>query len=162
MERRFYEQRSQAVIGLDTCFLIDLYWEDSPRHKNAQELFSKFASDESTEIAIYSNCFNEFLHVITDSRRFENPFSITEAISVIDFWCNIERVKVLHPDDNSFKRTLAWISMYELGRNRINDTQMAACYVSNGIFSLVTANPKDFEIFDMFEITDYRQNQAKF
>lgn len=145
------------MIGIDTCFLIDLYWEDSPRNKNARALFDQLSKDESLEIGIYYNCFNEFLHVITDSRRFENPFSIKEAVSVIDFWCDIERVKVVYPDDSSFKRTLAWMNTYNLGRNRINDTQMAACYASNGIFSIITANPKDFEVFQMFELKDYRQ-----
>lgn len=143
------------MIGLDTCFLIDLYWKDSPRNKNARELYSQIARDESIKIAVYFNCFNEFLHVITDARRFENPFSIKEAISVIDFWCDLDRVTVLYPDETTFKRTLAWMNMHNLGRNRINDTQMASCYLTNSVSSIITANPGDFEIFDCFEIKDY-------
>ena len=144
------------MIGIDSCFLIDLYWQDSPRNKNARDLYSKIANDEAVQIAIYFNCFNEFLHVITDSKRFENPFTIAEAIKVIDFWCDLERVTVLYPDDPSFKRTLAWMNMHKLGRNRINDTQMASCYLSNNITSIITANPKDFEIFQSFELQDYK------
>ena len=147
------------MIGLDTCFLIDLYWQDSPRNKNARTLFSKIVKDDSVQLAIYFNCFNEFLHVITDPKRFENAFSIAEAIDVIDFWCDLDRVKVLYPDDTSFKRTLAWMNMYKLGRNRVNDTQMAACYLSNNITSIITANPKDFEIFQSFELQDYRKEK---
>ncbi len=143
------------MIGIDTCFLIDLYWQDSPRNKNARALYSKIANDETTQLAVYFNCFNEFLHVITDSKRFSNPFSIKEAIDVIDFWCDIDRVKVLYPDDTVFKRTITWMNMYNLGRNRINDTQMASCYLSNNITSIITANPKDFEIFQSFELEDY-------
>ena len=144
------------MIGIDTCFLIDLYWQDSPRNKNARELFSKIANNESVKLAVYYNCFNEFLHVITDSKRFENPLSVSEAISVIDYWCDIDRVPVLYPDDTSFKRTLAWMNRYQLGRNRVNDTQMASCYLTSGVSSIITANPKDFEIFESFEINDYR------
>ena len=144
------------MIGIDTCFLIDLYWEDSPRNKNARSLFSKVANNESVKVAVYYNCFNEFLHVITDSKRFENPLSVSEAISVIDYWCDIDRVTVLYPDDTSFKRTLAWMNRYQLGRNRVNDTQMASCYLTSGVSSIITANPKDFEIFESFEINDYR------
>ncbi len=143
------------MIGIDTCFLIDLYWQDSPRNKNARALYSKIANDETTQLAVYFNCFNEFLHVITDPKRFSNPFSIKEAINVIDFWCDIDRVKVLYPDDTVFKRTITWMNMYNLGRNRINDTQMASCYLSNNITSIITANPKDFEIFQSFELEDY-------
>ena len=144
------------MIGIDTCFLIDLYWENSPRNKNARELLSKIANNESVKLAVYYNCFNEFLHVITDSKRFENPLSVSEAISVIDYWCDIDRVTVLYPDDTSFKRTLAWMNRYQLGRNRVNDTQMASCYLTSGVSSIITANPKDFEIFESFEINDYR------
>ena len=144
------------MIGIDTCFLIDLYWEDSPRNKNARALFSKIANNESVKVAVYYNCFNEFLHVITDSKRFENPLSVSEAISVIDYWCDIDRVTVLYPNDTSFKRTLAWMNRYQLGRNRVNDTQMASCYLTSGVSTIITANPKDFEIFESFEINDYR------
>ena len=144
------------MIGLDTCFLIDLYWQDSPRNKNAHALFSRLINDESIQIAIYFNCFNEFLHVITDSKRFSNAFTIQEAIAVIDFWCDLDRVKVLYPNDTSFKRTLAWMNMYKLGRNRVNGTQLASCYLSNNITSIITANPKAFEIFRSFELRDYR------
>ena len=144
------------MIGIDSCFLIDLYWQDSPRNKSARSLYQQLANDNSTKLAIYHNCFNEFLHVITDSKRFENPFSIKEAIDVIDFWCDIDGVTVLYPDDTVFKRTLAWMNMFNLGRNRINDTQMASCYLSNNITSIITANPKDFEVFQCFELKDYK------
>ena len=147
------------MIGLDTCFLIDLYWQDSPRNKSARALFSKIGKDDSVQLAIYFNCFNEFLNVITDTKRFENAFTIKEAIDVIDFWCDLDRVKVLYPSDTSFKRTLAWMNMYKLVRNRVNDTQMAACYLSNNITSIITANPKDFEIFQSFELQDYRKEK---
>ena len=147
------------MIGLDTCFLIDLYWQDSPRNKSARALFLKIVKDETVQLAVFFNCFNEFLHVITDSNRFENAFSIAEAIDVIDFWFNLDRVKILYPSDTSFKRTLAWMNMYKLDHNRINDTQMASCYLSNNITSIITANPKDFEIFQSFELEDYRKEK---
>ncbi len=144
------------MIGIDTCFLIDLYWQDSPRNKNARALYLQLAKDDSCKLAIYYNCFNEFLHVITDSRRFANPFSIKEALDVIDFWCDLENVTVLYPNDSSFKRTLAWMSLHNLGRNRINDTQLAASYVTQGISKIITANPKDFELFECFEVVEYK------
>ena len=52
------------MIGIDSCFLIDLYWQDSPRNKNARALYSEIANDENIQIGIFHNCFNEFLHVI--------------------------------------------------------------------------------------------------
>ncbi len=46
--------------------------------------------------------------------------------------------------------------MFNLGHNRINDTQMAACYLAQGVSKIVTANPKDFEIFECFEVENYK------
>ena len=48
------------------------------------------------------------------------------------------------------------MSLHNLGRNRINDTQMAASYVTQGISKIITANPKDFELFECFEVEDYK------
>ena len=44
--------------------------------------------------------------------------------------------------------------MHRLGRNRINGTHMAASYVSSGVFSIITANPSDFTVFDVFDLAD--------
>lgn len=142
------------MIGLDSCFLIDLYWEDSPRHAAVLKKFNEIASG-GQDVCVYYNCFNEFIHVITDKRRFENAFSMEEALSVVDEWRDLENVKILFPEEQSFVRTVAWLSVYKLGRNRLNDTNMAACYVNNGVSSVITANPKDFEIFSELKIIGY-------
>lgn len=143
------------MIGIDTTFLIDLYWTDSPRHKNAVALFEKIsASDE--KFLLYYNCFNEFIHVITDAKRFENAFSMKDALEIVDLWSNLEEVTIVYPDDMSFGRAKTWISIYNLGRNRLNDTNMAACYAQNGASKIITANPKDFEIFEVFDVVDYK------
>lgn len=147
------------MIGLDTTFLIDLYWTDSPRHNGAVELFNKLADENGSyknqEILVYYNCFNEFIHVITDSRRFENAFSMKEALEIADQWRNLERVRIVFPDENSYVRALTWLSIYDLGRNRLNDTNMAACYAAKGASKIVTANPKDFDVLEVLECIDY-------
>ena len=147
------------MISIDTTFLIDLYWQDSPRHKSAMELFNKLADEsgdyKNEEIIVYYNCFNEFIHVITDSQHFENAMSMKEALSVAEQWRDIENVRIVYPDDSSYARALTWLSIYQLGRNRLNDTNMAACYASSGASKIITANPKDFEIFEVLETLGY-------
>lgn len=142
------------MVGLDSCFLIDLYWEDSPRHAAVLKKFNEIAAS-GQDVCIYYNCFNEFIHVITDKKRFENAFSMEEALSVVDEWRDLENVKILFPDEQSFGRTVAWLSVYKLGRNRLNDTNMAASYVHSGVSSVITANPKDFEVFSELKIIGY-------
>lgn len=142
------------MVGLDSCFLIDLYWEDSPRHAAVLKKFNEIAAS-GQDVCVYYNCFNEFIHVITDKKRFENAFSMEEALSVVDEWRDLENVKILFPDEQSFGRTVAWLSVYKLSCNRLNDTNMAASYVHSGVSSVITANPKDFEIFSELKIIGY-------
>ena len=44
------------MTGIDSCFLIDLYWKDSPRHAGALALYESFASGNE-QILIYHNVF---------------------------------------------------------------------------------------------------------
>lgn len=145
------------MISLDTTFLIDLYWLDSPRHQKAVDCY-KILSNLNEEIIIYYNCFNEFIHVITDTKRFSNALSMDGALEITETWCNLENITVVYPFETSFAMAKAWLSIYKLGRNRLNDTNMAACYAQSGASRIVTANPKDFEIFQVLEPVDYTQS----
>lgn len=142
------------MIGIDTCFLVDLDVETSPRHYGAVALFKKWLSTKK-DIYVFYNVFLEYQHIVTDSKRFETPLSMEQAIERTWFWIEQERIKVIYPDDSSFKRAQIWLSQHNLGRKRLIDTHMAACYASNGIDEIWTANPKDFEIFETFELKDY-------
>ena len=144
------------MIGIDTTFLIDLEISDSPRHDGALKLFEKWLKEKHVELAIFNQAFLEFQHVVTDSRRFTSPISINQAVERTWFWVDQERIKIIYPTENSIKRALLWTNMYKLGRRRIQDTHMAAAFAEAGVSELWTANPSDFEIFETFDLIDYR------
>ena len=144
------------MIGIDTTFLIDLEIADSPRHQAALKLFKKWLSEKHSVLAIYNQSFLEFQHVITDSKRFNSPLTMEEAIERSWFWIDQERIKIIYPTESSFKRALLWCNMYKLGRKRIQDTHMAAAFAEAGVSELWTANPSDFEIFETFDLVDYK------
>ena len=143
------------MTAIDTTFLIDLYWLKSPRHNGAVNLFKKIFIEEKEEVVIFSYVFNEFIHKITDSKIFDNCISVKEAVLITDTWRSMENVKIVYVTEESFVRFLAWLNMYSLGRNRLNDTGMAACYASCGASRLITANASDFETFRCFELVKY-------
>lgn len=142
------------MLGLDSTFIIDLYWKDSPRHKSAEQWLKKI-TENGEKVAVYYNCFNEFINVITDSRRFENAFSMEEALEVVEEWRSIEEVNIVFPENQSFGRAMTWLEIYNLGRKRHNDTNMAACYELAGVTKLLTANPGDFNVIESFEVCGY-------
>jgi len=144
------------LIGIDTTFLIDLEIADSPRHQAALKLFNKWLSEKHSVLAVYNQTFLEFQHVITDSKRFNSPLSMEKAIERSWFWIDQERIKIIYPTESSLKRALLWCNMYKLGRKRIQDTHMAAAFAEAGVSELWTANPADFEIFETFDLVDYK------
>lgn len=144
------------MIGIDTTFLIDLEIADSPRHQAALKLFNKWLSEKHSVLAIYNQSFLEFQHVITDSKCFNSPLTMEEAIERSWFWIDQERIKIIYPTESSLKRALLWCNMYKLGRKRIQDTQMAAAFAEAGVSELWTANSADFEIFETFDLVDYK------
>lgn len=143
------------MTGIDTTFLIDLEILESPRHAAAVEVFNKWRNEKNSILVIYSNVFNEFLHVVTDPRRFTNPVPMETAIERCWYWIDHSRIRVVYSDDDSLKRQLLWMSMHNLGRKRINDTTMAAAYAQAGVSKIITANPDDFEILNTFELITY-------
>ena len=146
------------MIGVDTTFLIDLEIADSPRHQAALNLFNKWLSEKHSVLAIYNQTFLEFQHVITDSKRFNSPLTMEKAIERSWFWIDQERIKIIYPTESSLKRALLWCNMYKLGRNRIQDTHMAAVFAEAGVSELWTANPSDFEILETFDLVDYKNS----
>lgn len=148
------------MLGIDTCFLVDLDVTSSPRHSGAVSLFNKWKTEykksgSKNQLAIYYNVFLEYQHIVTDNKRFTSPLTMEQAIERIWFWTDLDCVNVLYPDDDSFKRAQMWLSMYKLGRKRLIDTHMAACYAENGVTTLWTNNRDDFKIFEVFELPEY-------
>ena len=143
------------MIGIDTTFLIDLEITDSPRHEGALKLFNKWQQEKHSVLAIYSQSFLEFEHVITDSKRFNSPLTTEQAIERIWFWLDQERIKIIFSTEVSLKRALLWSNMFKLGRKRIQDTHMAAAFAEAGVSELWTANHSDFEIFETFDLVEY-------
>ncbi|HMJ89218.1 MAG TPA: hypothetical protein VK530_05355 [Candidatus Acidoferrum sp.] len=44
------------------------------------------------------------------------------------------------------------MNRFQLGRKRILDTQLAAILHTAGVHRLFTSNPRDFEVFGVFEL----------
>ena len=143
------------MTGVDTTWLIDLEITDSPRHEGALQLFEKWRSQKNSMLAIYYQSFLEFQHVVTDSKRFNSPLTMEQALERCWFWIDQERIKIIYPGETSLKRSQLWMSMYKLGRKHIQDTHMVAAFLESCVTQIFTANPADFEIFEAFDLVNY-------
>ena len=139
------------MTGLDCNILVQLALRDHPA--NAATIAAVQAEvKRGNRLVFPSLVIDEFLHVITDARRFNPPLTMTEALDWVESFLANSAVGLLEPTPESLRQTLQWIRKFNLGRKRILDTHLAAVFYAAGVRRLFTANAADFAVFNVFEI----------
>ena len=141
------------MIGADTTFLVQLELIELPAHKTAHELLQREILQPKVPLALAPQVLAEFVHVVTDPRRFQNPLTTDEAVAKARFWWNAVEVQHVFPSHDSTTLFLDWMQRHQLGRKRILDTQLAASFWTAGVRQIITANPADFQIFGFHLLT---------
>ena len=135
------------MIGLDTTFLVQLELVELPAHHAARQLLVREVIEAQVPLALAPQTLSEFIHIVTDPRRFQNPLNTGQAMAQARFWWNAAEVRHVFPTDESTRLFLDWMQRHQLGRKRILDTQLAATMWAAGVRHLLTSNPADFQIF---------------
>ena len=120
-----------------------------PRHSDARQALAQFVAG-GDRFALASQVLAEFIHIVTDSRRFTQPLSMDDARRVAEQWWTAADVDHISPSDAATRQFLAWLQQFALGRKRLLDTLLAATYHAAGVQSLFTTNPADFAVFGIF------------
>ncbi len=139
------------MIGLDTSILVAQAIAEHPQHEASQ----RWLDDEITRnqtFAVTSGILAEFIHIVTDGRRFETPLAMSEALERAAFWSEAREVTLLVADDAVNALWLKWLADFQLGRKRLLDTLIAVTWHAAGISEICTLNPRDFKVFDVFRI----------
>src|SRR5262249_53569963 len=118
-------------------------------HVAARDAFARLLAAGDL-IAIAPQVLAEFIHIVTDPRRFAQPLDITAAHRLAEQWWTAREVVLVFPDDAATRQFLDWPQQFSLGRKRLLDTLLAATYGQAGIQSLLTTNPADFTSFGVF------------
>lgn len=135
------------MIGADTTFLVQLELVEVSAHQSAHTLLRREVLEPKLPLALAPQVLAEFIHVVTDPRRFQKPLTSAEAIAKARFWWNAAEVRHVFPSHESTLLLLDWMQQHHLGRKRILDTQLASTLWTAGARQLLTANPSDFQIF---------------
>jgi toxin-antitoxin system PIN domain toxin len=138
------------MIGLDCNILVQLAFGDHPAHTQTVA-FVQAETARGTKLVFPSLVVNEFLHVVTDARRFAPPLTMTEALDWVEEFLKNPAVALVESDRTSVNQTLSWLRQFNLGRKRILDTYLAAALLSADVRRLLTSNPADFAIFKDLE-----------
>ncbi len=137
------------IHGLDAGFLVAAELLEHAEHAAARDTLARLAAAGDL-IAIAPQVLAEFIHVVTDPRRFVQPLDMTTARQAAEQWWTAREVVQAFPDDAAARQFLAWLQQYSLGRKRLLDTLLAATYRQTGIQSILTTNPADFAVFGVF------------
>jgi predicted nucleic acid-binding protein len=137
--------------GLDTTFLIQAEVSEHPEHGASRDLLHRLLA-EGDALSLAPQVLSEFVHIVTDPRRFERPLSMGQALSRAEHWWQATEVSQVFPSERSTSLFLRWMVEHRLGRKRLLDTQLAATYHAAGVACMVTTNARDFSIFGCFSI----------
>ena len=137
------------IHGLDTGFLIAFEVQEHPDHPAARATLSKLIAD-GHKLALAPQVLAEFLHIVTDAKRFQTPLTMPQANAVIDQWWTSRDVIPVYAGDLATRQFLIWLRQHFPGRKRLLDTLLVATYWQAGVLSLLTTNPADFTVFGCF------------
>ncbi len=139
------------MTGLDSNILVQLAVAAHSGNLNTTALFRAEIQRGET-FALPSLVVTEFLHIVTDGRRFDPPMTQTVALDWIEGFLTLPEIQTIEPNEASLHLMLQWMRKFQLGRKRILDTHLAAILYTHGITRLLTSNSGDFSIFGVFEI----------
>lgn len=131
------------IHGLDTSFLVALEVSSHGEHAACRSRFQRLLKAEDS-FALAPQVLAEFIHVVTDLRRFSAPLTVEQAISRAEIWWNAAEVIHVFPTAESTLLFLGWLEEFQLGRKRLLDTQLAATLLSAEVSSVLTLNHADF------------------
>ena len=139
------------TTGLDCSILVQLAMSDHALHQRTLDAFEAELG-AGYMLRLVPLVASEFLHVVTDRRRFATPLSMTGALDWLATVVARPEIGVVTSGPEDLTLTLEWLRRFQLGRKRILDTQMAAALHRHGVERFLTSNPDDFRVFGVFEL----------
>ena len=135
--------------GFDTGFLVAAEVQGHPEHAAARSRLAEMRS-AGDRFALAPQVLAEFVHVVTDPKRFTEPLTMEAAIERAEVWWNSPEVDPLAPEGEAVRQFFAWMRAFRLGRKRVLDTLLAATFHEAGIASVLTTNARDFAVLGGF------------
>jgi len=139
------------MIGLDCNILVQLAIADHPANSRTLAIVQD-ETGRGEKLVFPPLVATEFLHVVTDERRFAPPLTMTEAADWLEDFLANPMVGIVQPTEESLRQTLRWMRQFQLGRKRLLDTHLAAVLYASGVRRLLTSNPADFRVLGAFDI----------
>ena len=142
--------------GLDTNVLVYAHVAATPDHGVIREFLVGQLARREVTLVVTPSVLHEFVHVVTDPRRFEPPVAMGEALALARLYLGRANVECVPTDAEALAEALKLVDRHRLGRKRLADTLLAATLLRHGVRQLVTCNRSDFEAFSGLRLIDPR------
>jgi len=135
-------------LGLDTNVLVYAHMPGFPQHERVRAFLLEQLQRDHVSLVVTAMVLHEFVHVITDPRRFAPPVSMAEALALARGYLGRTNVECLTTDEPALLGAFALLERHGLGLKRIADTLLAATLLRHQVVDFATCNAADFRVFD--------------
>ena len=137
------------IHGLDTSFLVAVEVSSHAEHDDCRARLQRLLK-AGDQFALAPQVLAEFIHVVSDSKRFASPLPMAQAIARAESWWNASEIVHVFPNTESTLVFLGWLGEHQLGRKRLLDTMLASTWRGNDVASILTLNRDDFALLGGF------------
>jgi predicted nucleic acid-binding protein len=142
------------IVGVDTDVLVHWTIEEAGHHERVRNWLSSLLAAGGVSLGLAPQVWFEWMHVVTDRRRFESPLDVERAARLAEELTAAEEVVEILPSAQVLPRVLQLMRVHRLGRKRILDTALAVTLEQAGVGRLATFNGRDFQPFDFLEVVE--------
>jgi predicted nucleic acid-binding protein len=105
--------------SLDTNVLVYTHMPAMPDHATVHRFLEAQLPDPAVTLVVTAQILHEFVHVVTDPRRFEPPVPMAEAMAIARLYLHRTNVACVVTDAACVHEAFALLERHALGRNRI-------------------------------------------
>ncbi len=138
----------------DTNILVYAHNQDSPFHRKSLALVKEVIAGRFRGILTQQNLL-EFYSIITDQRRVAKPLSSLKAQELSEYYLKLP-FKVVIPNQETIKILSMLMTKNKIKNGQVFDAYLVATMLSNQIKQIVTANVKDFKLYNEIKVLDIK------
>ena len=113
--------------------LVYAHLPSSPEQETVRSFLLTALRRKHTTFVITALVLHEFIHVVTDARRFQPPVPMAQAIALAQQYLGRSNIEYAVVDELALGLALDSPDSLRLGRKRIADTLLAATLLSRGV-----------------------------
>lgn len=128
--------------GVDTNVLVYAQFPEFPQHERTRDFLLGQLDDPGVTLFLTPTILHEFVHIVTDGRRFEEPLEMATALSTARTFLGRENVTCIAVDQEALLLAYDLLGRHRLGRKRIADCLLARRFHPTRLVRHANARPR--------------------